>query len=35
VFRHLADMSETMQLAREIIHASRAAMADVDRLFRL
>ena len=35
MFRHLADMNETVQLTRELIHASRLAMAELDRLFRL
>lgn len=35
VFRNLADMNETVQLTREIIHASRLAMAEMDRLFSL
>jgi hypothetical protein len=35
MLRHLADMNETVQLTREIIHASRLAMAEMDRLFGL
>jgi len=35
VFRHLAEMNQTVQLTREIIYASRLAMAELDRLLRL
>jgi hypothetical protein len=35
VRRHMADMNEIVQLSREVIRASRLAMAELDRLFRL